>query len=148
MPTLHLGEGLLAEIKALCQEAFPVEACGLLLGRIESRESGPELVAHAAHVARNTRKGSFTRFELAPEDFVDADSAARDAGLEIIGVYHSHPGAGAEPSAEDRAGAQQAWLSLIVAVEGSPGAAKATSVRCWELTPHGFEEQMISVSKG
>lgn len=147
MPTLHLSARLVAELEAHCGASHPVEACGLLLGRTEGADDEPgRLVAHAVHPARNARKGSFTSFELAPEDFVAADSAARDADLEIIGVYHSHPGASAAPSEADRAGAQEAWLSLILAVEGAPGQGRTTSRRCFQLRGGRFEEQDIRVT--
>ena len=153
MPTLHLSETLLAELRAHAEHAYPREACGLLLGRLEPREGkGPKLVAVSLHPAANVHAGSEDRFELRPQDLVSADAAAREAGLDIVGVYHSHPDAAAEPSEHDRRGAQAMWPSVIVEVRGAgagggadPPKPRAVSWRCWELAGEAFEEQKICV---
>ena len=31
------------------------------------------------------------RYELRPEDLLAADRAARERGMDLIGIYHSHP---------------------------------------------------------
>lgn len=142
MPTLHLGETLLDEMKRLCERAHPAEACGLMLGRFEPREGkAPKLMALRLHPARNVHASAGERFEIAPEDFVGADSAARDAGLEIVGVYHSHPRGGDGPSPADREGAQESWPSVIVALKDG----RAESWRCWQLADGEMSEQKICV---
>ena len=148
MPTLHLSESLLAELRAHSEREHPREACGLLLGRLEPREGkGPKLVALKLHPATNVHvhagpgSDSAARFELDPQAIVDADAAAREAGLDIVAVYHSHPDAPAEPSEHDLAGAQQAWPSVIVEVRGG----RAVAWRCFELAGAAFAEQKICV---
>ncbi len=76
------------------RRAAPREACGLLLG-------------NRAHVrllveVRN-RAARAGEFELDALDAAAAERAARGAGLELLGYFHSHPLGDATPSALDRA---------------------------------------------
>jgi proteasome lid subunit RPN8/RPN11 len=57
-------------------------------------------------------------FELDPAAVVSAAQAARRAGIELLGFYHSHPARPAVPSAADRAGGWDGLLTLIIAVDG------------------------------
>ena len=41
------------------------------------------------------------RYELRPEDLLQADKAARERGMDLIGIYHSHPDCDAYFSATD-----------------------------------------------
>jgi proteasome lid subunit RPN8/RPN11 len=75
--------------------AFPEEACGLLLGHGSSIEQ--------ILPARNIHPTPGTHFEIDPQVLVDAHRAARSGGPEVLGYYHSHPDGPAEPSAIDRA---------------------------------------------
>jgi predicted GIY-YIG superfamily endonuclease/proteasome lid subunit RPN8/RPN11 len=74
--------------------AFPAEACGLLLGH----GLGIEHVQPALNVHSTPR----THFEIDPQALVDAHRAARQGGPEVLGYYHSHPAGPAGPSATDR----------------------------------------------
>ena len=42
------------------------------------------------------------RYQIAPEDLIRIQREAREAGLEILGYYHSHPDHPARPSETDR----------------------------------------------
>jgi proteasome lid subunit RPN8/RPN11 len=94
------------------RRALPHECCGLLLGRdlrIEWAEPAPNL------------RASPTRFLVDPAAHFAAIRLARAIGLEVIGAYHSHPGAPAAPSEIDRAEAHDPeLLHLIVAPSAAP----------------------------
>ena len=52
-------------------------------------------------------------FSVDPLDFVRIEGEARDRGLTLLGLFHSHPGGAAEPSDADRRGAwpgQCCWI--------------------------------------
>ena len=53
------------------------------------------------------------RFSITPDDVREAEAAARQAGLDLIGWYHSHPDAPARPSEYDREHAWP-WYSYII----------------------------------
>ncbi|MGY6635617.1 MAG: Mov34/MPN/PAD-1 family protein [Erythrobacter sp.] len=76
--------------------AYPLEACGLLLG------AGARITA--ARPARNVHPNPHTHFEIDPQALIDAHRAARAPGApQVLGYYHSHPTGPAQPSATDRA---------------------------------------------
>jgi len=107
--------------------AYPREACGLLVGHAGSREAGGlARVVHAQEV-RN-RAQAHDRFELDPGAIVAAEDAARAAGLELLGTWHSHPDAEAVPSATDREGFH-GWLHVIVAAR----AGRPAELRAWRF---------------
>jgi len=53
------------------------------------------------------------RYELRPEDLLQADRAARDRGMDLIGIYHSHPDCGAYFSETDLKNSCP-WYSFVV----------------------------------
>ena len=62
------------------------------------------------------------RFSVTAEDVRDAEKAAREHGLEVVGWYHSHPDHPARPSEFDREHAWPWYSYVIVSVmSGSPG---------------------------
>jgi proteasome lid subunit RPN8/RPN11 len=78
---------------------------------------------------------------IAALDVMGAALSARRDGLELLGAYHSHPGADASPSRTDAAESWGDWLYLIVACEnGEPG-----DVRCWRWAGSEFVEVHIEL---
>jgi proteasome lid subunit RPN8/RPN11 len=119
---IELTSAVLERISAEAADAFPEEACGLLLGR-EGRIEG-------LGPARNVHPQPRTRFEIDPQALVDAHRAARQGGPAVLGYYHSHPSGPAEPSATDRrmaAGDGRIW-----AIAGDDG------VTFWRDDESGF----------
>jgi proteasome lid subunit RPN8/RPN11 len=53
------------------------------------------------------------RYELRPEDLLAADKAARDRGMDLIGIYHSHPDCDAYFSTTDLQNSCP-WYSFVV----------------------------------
>jgi proteasome lid subunit RPN8/RPN11 len=53
-------------------------------------------------------------YELDPEDFVRADALAEEAGLEVIGFYHSHPSGPDRLSQIDRERAWPGYVQLLI----------------------------------
>lgn len=126
-------------------QTYPQECCGLLLGY--QRQSGASLVSivrpmvnawtddvmeqlieldqDSSGLSRSTRD----RYWIDPKDLLDAQRFARDQGLDVIGVYHSHPDHPAIPSECDRRLAWSGYSYLIVSVcQGV-----AHDLLCWKL---------------
>lgn len=127
MSSLTLSPEAVADMRAACEDAYPREACGLLLGRSAEARRVLRVV-----VARNLDP-SASRFVLDPVDFVRADGLARDAGMEIVGVFHSHPDQPARPSREDEAAAQPGWSHVIASVQGDGAAGCVADMTSWAL---------------
>jgi proteasome lid subunit RPN8/RPN11 len=91
-----LPPALRRNIEKEARAALPGECCGLLEGvrRFDA------IVVEAAHSTRNLAEDK-ARFEIDPADHFRLLHAARKAGREILGCYHSHPNGKVEPSAFD-----------------------------------------------
>ena len=113
-----------AAFRAICARASaaaPDEACGLLLGTRSGTHVEVCDVVRADNVAVDRRR----RFRIAPGDWLAADRSARQRGFSVIGVWHSHPGGLARPSAADVAGSLPGSLHLIVVPAAGDGEARA-----------------------
>jgi proteasome lid subunit RPN8/RPN11 len=89
---LLLARPLWDRVVAHCLDGLPLEACGLLAGR----EGEVLEVYPAVNAARSARL-----YTVEPRDVLRADRAARAAGWELIGVWHSHTHTVAYPSPTD-----------------------------------------------
>ncbi|MGH9629678.1 MAG: M67 family metallopeptidase, partial [Bryobacteraceae bacterium] len=68
--------------------AYPNECCGAMLGKMDGETKTVEM----AVPMENTFAGSQqSRYELRQEDLLAADAAARKQGMDLIGIFHSHP---------------------------------------------------------
>jgi proteasome lid subunit RPN8/RPN11 len=123
---VHLSARLRARLEAMVYSGYPDETCGLLLGvRTGNAAEVRELVQ-----ARNlNRERARDRYELDPDDFLAAYAQARRQGIEIVGIWHSHPDHPACPSLTDRTGAWAGWSYVIVSV----GAEGVQELRSWRL---------------
>ena len=83
------------------------------------------------------------RYTIDPRDMLRSQKAAREKGLNIIGVYHSHPDHVAEPSECDRAQAWPEYAYTILSVQQG----KTADVRNWSLdSDHQFQPEAMEVS--
>ncbi len=103
---LNLPQALLEQIDEHALAEYPDECCGLLLGR--STDGGNEVVR--LHPVDNQRQdAAHHRYLIAPEDYLRAERQAFQLGIDLVGVYHSHPDHPAFPSETDLV---QAWPNL------------------------------------
>lgn len=135
---LRIREGALRKIIEQAERDYPYETCGLLLGKIE----GPLRTVFGAYETPNANPDrKHDRYEIAPEDYLKAEKKAKEFGLEIVGVYHSHPDHPDRPSQFDQDRAFEGWSYIILSV--SKG--KVVSYRSWELIDGKFVEEEILI---
>ena len=136
MKPLNLGNQVCRQLEALVTEGYPDETCGLLVGN----ENDTQVEVVEAVKTRNlNRVRAKDRFELDPGDFVKVDHAARERGLSIVGIWHSHPDHPARPSETDRQAAWGGWSYLILSVNGKG----VDELRSWRLVEQRFSEETI-----
>jgi proteasome lid subunit RPN8/RPN11 len=68
------------------ERTHPIEACGLLLGKIRDDTIEVTDVLCSQNVVKSP-----VRFEVDPETVYQAYTRAENEGKELIGVFHSHP---------------------------------------------------------
>lgn len=105
---LYLTEGQLAAIMRHVNTHVPLEACGLL--------GGLKGVVHRVYQIPNIAMRPEISFRMEPSTQVQAMIEIDKQGMELVGIYHSHPpGSRSEPSETDlRDASYPTALSLIV----------------------------------
>src|SRR5688572_20848999 len=89
---------------------YPNECCGAMLGSID----GGDKIVHAAEPLENAFSGEQgARYELRPEDLLAADRKAREQGMDLVGIFHSHPDCAAYFSETDLKNSCP-WYSFVV----------------------------------
>lgn len=111
---LGLGRRQWLEMLAEAWDAYPLEGCGLLIGR-----TGGDQVNRFAPI-RNEAESSRV-YRLDGSEYAKAALRADRDGLDIIGVMHSHTHTAAYPSATDVAEASKplippTWHWVIVSL--------------------------------
>lgn len=117
--------------------SFPNECCGFFFGKNEGES---RKVTHV-FVVKNAKEGDQRRrFAIAPLDYLRAEQEALERGLDLLGIYHSHPLHPAVPSEHDLAQALPTFSYIILQVE--PG--QIIDLRSWQLNEAGaFVEETI-----
>ncbi|GIK36181.1 MAG: Mov34/MPN/PAD-1 family protein [Chloroflexota bacterium] len=125
---MKITDAQLKQIYAHAKEIYPAECCGFLLGSFD--ESGlVRLIRRATN--QNTERND--RFIISAEEFGEVQLAADEIGLDIIGIYHSHPDWPAIPSQTDMDNAWDEVYYLITSVhEGMP-----FNTQIWRLADSG-----------
>ncbi len=124
---LSLGNELADGIRRHGAETFPHECCGALLGR-DGADDAREVLALFPLINRRDDSPR-NRFAVTAEDVLDAEKAARQQGLDVVGWYHSHPDHPARPSQFDREHAWPWYSYVIVSVMGG----KPAEMTSWRL---------------
>ncbi len=107
---LRLPHAVYLDMVAHAFDQLPNEACGLLGG--DPRTGRAERFYRCTNIAASSRI-----YEVDPKDHLKADRDAEGAGLEIIGVMHSHTHTEAYPSPTDVAQAVDPnWHYVIVSL--------------------------------
>jgi proteasome lid subunit RPN8/RPN11 len=92
------------------ERIYPKECCGAMLGRMEG---GAKLVTEAVPMENAYAGEQGDRYELRPEDLLEADRQGRARGLDLIGIFHSHPDCDAYFSSTDLKNSCP-WYSFVV----------------------------------
>jgi proteasome lid subunit RPN8/RPN11 len=132
---------LLRAIQAHGEAAYPNEGAGLLLGHAAA---GHKTLADILPIANQWQaEEQYHRFLITPDDMLRGETEAARRGLDVIGIFHSHPDHVAVPSGFDRDWALPWYSYIITSVER----AKAVDTRSWLLREDrtGFDEEPLSV---
>lgn len=148
MTALHIEADHLRAIAQAVTASYPREGCGLMLGRrvfaaghtdetdrtvtdivplVNAWE--PSLLDYTDTQEWEQGHSQRDRYWIDPADLLAVQRSAREQGLEIIGVYHSHPDHEAVPSECDRALAWPVYSYIIVSVVQG----EATDLKSWRL---------------
>ena len=109
---------------AHAEAIYPNECCGVMLGATD--ETGKSV--SVAIPLQNASPGSqAARYELRPEDLIEAEREARRRKLELIGIYHSHPDCAAYFSETDLKNSCPWYSFVVISVQHG----KFDHANCW-----------------
>ena len=132
MPMLAFPDRAFAEMIGHAYDGYPLEACGLLVGR-------DDLVQR--FVACTNEAASARIYTIPPKELLRAERAAEDDGLEIIGVFHSHTHSEPYPSPTDVDQAPDpTWHYVIVSLKR-----EAPETRSYRIDSGTISEERVAV---
>ena len=136
---LIVSKDLIEQINSHVEDAYPGEGAGFLLG-----EDGEVKEIFALPNARE-EEARHNRFLLTPEDYMKAEMKAMELGMDLIGVFHSHPDCPNVPSEYDREWAQPFFSYIITRVDEG----KAVNHRSWRLVEDRskYDEEEITIKQ-
>jgi len=139
---LELSLDLLEEIHSHGEESYPEEGAGFLLGSADTTSRRVTEILTLANAREDSARHN--RYLLTAQDTQHAEEEAEKLGLDVIGVFHSHPDHPNLPSEFDREWAMP-WFSYIIT---SVHSGKAIQSRSWRLSDDrsDFEEETIHVA--
>jgi proteasome lid subunit RPN8/RPN11 len=132
-------------IAAHGETSYPNEGCGLLLGHVED---GRNVVTGARPLPNvwPVESEKPERFRIAEDDWRDVELEAISEGLDIVGIFHSHPDSLPVASPRDLDWASWPGYSYLITqvVMGRSGLS-----RSWQLAADrsGFIEEIIEIKE-
>lgn len=138
---LEIKAEALLEIHNHGEKSYPEEGAGLMLGSIN--EEYRRVTAVVKLVNRREDAARHNRYLIGPQDYLYGEQEADRLGLDVIGVFHSHPDHPNQPSEFDREWALP-WFSYVIT---QVAAGQATGSRSWRLGEdrRAFVEEKLEV---
>lgn len=140
-----------ARMLALAYDGYPLEVCGLLVGRpggagslqagwVPAAGAGGSATCLEFHPTDNLARSAKV-YTVDPKAHLRIELAAEDAGLEVIGVMHSHTHTDAYPSPTDVAQAPDpGWHYVIVSLRQ-----EAPVLRSYRIVDGNITEEPVVV---
>lgn len=136
---IKLSEQDIQRIRKHGEADYPNECCGFLLGKIENDK---RIVSVAKPVVNSReQENRYNRYYIPPEEYMRVERKAKNEGLEMIGIYHSHPDAEAKPSQYDLDHSWPFYSYIIVSVKKQ----KSGEITSWRLRDDrsAFDEEEL-----
>ena len=141
--SLILTETLMKQIYAHGEQAYPEEGAGLLIGSAQDAKKR----VHQLLPLDNSRESTarHNRYLLTPQDYLRGEQEAARLGLDVLGIFHSHPDHPNLPSEFDRDWALPFLSYIITSVQNGT----AVESRSWLLAEDRsrFTEETLVVVK-
>ncbi|MFV1860047.1 MAG: M67 family metallopeptidase [Anaerolineales bacterium] len=115
------------EIRGHGEKLYPEEGAGLILGSTEGEHRAARRVLPMPNHFNSGERNR--RYLLDPQEILQAEELAEQLGLEVIGIFHSHPDHPPAPSQYDLDWAVPWYVYLITRVEQGG----ASESRAWRM---------------
>lgn len=140
--TIILSTALVRQIHEDGERHYPEEGAGLLLGRVDQDTRRVTGLIHRANTFEPESRRR--RYAIGPKEMLEAEDEAERLGVDIVGVFHSHPDHPPHPSEYDRAWAMP-WYSYVITSVSQGTAIESRSWRLSEDRSAFVEEELVEV---
>jgi proteasome lid subunit RPN8/RPN11 len=131
--TVHIPRKIEQRLIEFARRQPKEECCGLLAGRVVAGSvlTGNGFAITNVLPATNAAREPAKAYEIAPRELFDLMKEMRAGGLELLGIYHSHPNGKNEPSPRDIESAYypEAVHFILSPLPGAPRPIRAFSIR-------------------
>ncbi len=107
------------------EKGYPYEICGLMFGK--SRDI--RVITEVYECGNRNKLKPETRYDMDPKDYMKGEELARQKGLEVLGVFHSHPDHPDQASETDREAAWPGFSYIIMSIQKG----KFRTMKSWVL---------------
>jgi proteasome lid subunit RPN8/RPN11 len=129
--TIKISQAAMRQMRGEVAQCSPEEACGLLSGQIETG-----FYQVVAVIPATNELHSPVRYRIDPREQIAAFNQIEAQGLELVGIYHSHPAGPLAPSPTDIAEAfYPAAVYLIWSAPASDWQCRAFLIRDGQVMP-------------
>ena len=134
---MKLSQQLLHQIHQHLESSYPNEGCGVMLG-----QNG--IVTEVISADNQRNDSARNRYLIDPLVYLKIEREADKRGLQVLGIYHSHPDVAARPSQFDLDHAWPDFSYLIISVVKG----KAVESYSWRLRDDrsAFDQEAIEFS--
>lgn len=134
---ITIGGVLFEEMRAHVFACLPEEACGLLGGKMDGETATVKVVIPVENVLHSP-----VRFRMDPREQLLAFNHLDDLGLELVGIFHSHPNGPDAPSATDLAEFYYPGVAFLIWSPGGEG----WQLRAFRITGEGAAKTAFSLA--
>jgi len=133
---MNLSQQLLHQIHEHLEACYPNEGCGVMLGQDGT-------VAEVIGADNQRDDSARNRYLIDPLVYLKIEREADKRGLQVLGIYHSHPDVAARPSQFDLYHAWPDFSYLIISVVKG----KAVESNSWRLRDDrsAFDQEAIEI---
>jgi [CysO sulfur-carrier protein]-S-L-cysteine hydrolase len=135
MDEIRLARDVAIELLNHARSNPDEECCGLLGGRDRA-------IRHAFS-ARNVAERAAIAYEIAPKELFRLMREIRASGLELLGIYHSHPKGDNRPSPRD---VERAYYPDVAYVIVSPHAGQPLPIRAFSIRDGHWTEMEVQIA--
>jgi proteasome lid subunit RPN8/RPN11 len=139
--TLQISPQALKQIHVHGEAAYPEEGAGLMLGHVDGEVRAVTAILGIDNAREDGARHN--RYLITAQDMLHGEQEAMRRGLDIVGIFHSHPDHPNRPSEFDRDWALP-WFSYVIT---SVQSGKALESRSWRLQDDrsSFDEEQFVV---
>jgi len=121
---------------SIAQRGYPYEICVMMFGK----SGNPSVVSDVFECGNLNKLKPETRYDMDPKDYLKGEALARKKGLDVLGIFHSHPDHPDKASETDRQAAWPGFSYVILSIQKG----KYASMRSWVLDEQSrFQEEPI-----